>query len=767
MANKSYWENIVSGSELQATKRKRNKPYILEKIPKELRASKEAEGYSFITNYKDNKHIKMKKEKPLSEQFENEVWILLASMGFTHMNKDESFVIPYSESGATQQVDVFATDGEIALIIECKSAEKAGTRRDFKKEIEAINGTKGGIIDSIKKQFGRDIVPKFIWATKNLLIGDENRARLKDFDIEIFDENAIEYYSGLAQHLGSASKYQLLGKLFSKKDIKKMDCEVPAIKGQMGGLSYYSFSIEPERLLKIGYVLHRNDANKNLMPTYQRIIKKDRLKKINEFVNKGGYFPNSIVISIDAQKPLQFDRKGGSKDSGAKLGILHLPQKYASAFIVDGQHRLYGYADSKFATSNTIPVIAFENLSKEDQVRLFIDINENQKAVSKNLRNTLNSDLLWYSDKYSERRKALRLRIGERLGEDSESPLFEHIIIGENSKTPVRCVTLDSIEKGLSKGKFLTNFRVDNRPQEGVTGFFDSADETNDYAEKKLYPFLVQAFKHFQDSLPEEWNRGEDNQGILTNNVGVQAFLRIFSDIVEYLSDEKVISTQNDDIKSIISKCTPYFDSIVDFYKAMDSETRAEIKRQLGGNGPVRHWRYLQKAIINRFSQFKPDGYDEWWADNSKTYNNEASEKLQLIEMAVKDKISGFMKKKNGPEWLQQTLSGKAYDELRNKNIKVNDNLIRQGLKEQTLWETADFHTCKIIANIGNNWSSGLDDILTIPSNRNRQMQKSAKIKWLDDLGKIQLGLKNIDYSVSGSDNSYIADIYRWIFEDD
>ena len=67
----------------------------------------------------------------------------------------------------------------------------------------------------------------------------------------------------------------------------------------MGGHKYYSFSIEPERLLKIGYVLHRNEANKNMMPTYQRIIKKKRLTDVQKFINGGGYFPNSLIISID------------------------------------------------------------------------------------------------------------------------------------------------------------------------------------------------------------------------------------------------------------------------------------------------------------------------------------------------------------------------------------------------------------------------------------------------------------------------------------
>lgn len=41
-----------------------------------------------------------------------------------------------------------------------------------------------------------------------------------------------------------------------------------------------------------------NEANKNMMPTYQRLIKKKRLLDVQRFINDGGYFPNSLIISI-------------------------------------------------------------------------------------------------------------------------------------------------------------------------------------------------------------------------------------------------------------------------------------------------------------------------------------------------------------------------------------------------------------------------------------------------------------------------------------
>ncbi len=42
-----------------------------------------------------------------------------------------------------------------------------------------------------------------------------------------------------------------------------------------------------------------------------------------------------------------------------------------------------------------------------------MEINENQKAVSKNLRNTLNADTQWDSDNPNERRDAIKLRVAQ------------------------------------------------------------------------------------------------------------------------------------------------------------------------------------------------------------------------------------------------------------------------------------------------------------------------------------------------------------------
>lgn len=182
----------------------------------------------------------------------------------------------------------------------------------------------------LKKKFPKAKV-KFIWATHNYIMSPTDQEKMRQWDIVHFSDAVINYYYELVKHLGSCARYQLLGNLFANQEIRNMDDKIPAIQGEMGGHKYYSFSIEPERLLKIGYVLHRNEANKNMMPTYQRLIKKNRLSKVRKFINDGGYFPNSLIISIESGgRGLQFDVSGTKVDGAhSKLGVLHLPKNIA------------------------------------------------------------------------------------------------------------------------------------------------------------------------------------------------------------------------------------------------------------------------------------------------------------------------------------------------------------------------------------------------------------------------------------------------------
>jgi DNA sulfur modification protein DndB len=284
-----FFQGLISGSALTKERKLRKKPFIFESIPLALLSEYQQNGWIEHKRFKTK--VRVKKPKPVDVAFEDRVWCVLADMGFDYMNSDRFFKLPYSDDySLTQQVDVVAVDEETILIVECKAAETVNKNRSFKESIEAISGKKEGILNALKNVFpGSKHKVKFIFTTSNYVLPKPDLERLAHFDIIHFEEDEMGYYEDLTTHLGPATKYQLLGNLFEGQKIPALNNKVPAIKGKLGPYTFYSFSIEPERLLKLGYVLHRHKANKELMPTYQRVIKKDRLRAIETFIKQGGF----------------------------------------------------------------------------------------------------------------------------------------------------------------------------------------------------------------------------------------------------------------------------------------------------------------------------------------------------------------------------------------------------------------------------------------------------------------------------------------------
>ncbi|WEV63477.1 DGQHR domain-containing protein [Bifidobacterium sp. ESL0732] len=763
MSNQEFWDNLVAGKDLNRVCRQRSNDYQLLKYSVNDRSMMETQGWDWVKDYGDKKHCQMKKRKLDSEIFENRVWMMLYRMGFQSLNRDQSFNIQYDKGeGNQQQIDVFALDEETALVVECKSTTEEGKRRNFKEEIQSFNSVQPGIRESIKERFGT-VKVKFIFATNNYLLNKEDLERLDKANIAYFDEKTIEDYTKLAKQLGPAAKYQLLGKLFAGRRIQNMASTVPAIRGSMGGHTYYSFSIEPERLLQIGYVLHRNDANSEAMPTYQRMIKKSRLTQLRKFIENKGYFANSIIISLDSKRSLQFDLKAAAKetDSQTSLGILHLPQCYRSAYIIDGQHRLYGYSGTKYAKTNTIPVVAFENMNQEEQVKLFMDINENQKAVPKQLRNTLDADLLYDSPNYQERRKALALRIALKLGDDSDSPLYGRIITGEESNDSKRCVTMDMILKAIKESGFLTEFR-DNKPR-GKVGLFDNADGDNSVAYNALTPFIKGVLNFFAEQLPEEWERGKSNEGLLAMNSGIFALIRISSDVLKIISDRDGSMPLYQKTSVLLERCSPYFKYIVDFYNTMTPQNRQEIKQQYGGNGPIKHWRYLQKAIFDKCPQLTTVEYQEWWEKNSKEYNANSQQYISEISKS----ITGLMHKQ------LVELNGRDDESIvpihvREKYlVKIAKKNEASSTENVSIWDYLNLKDYAEIAISDGHWRDTYSNLLTLPKRENetKKAKKENEVQWMKLLQSISDKLKNPGYSVSKVDYEYIQRIHEWCMQ--
>lgn len=649
--------NLLPQSRIGSEITRRLSPYVKEKIPTARQSEYEADGWVLDKALKNQ--VWMRKVKRHDLAFEDQVWALCARLGFPHLSSDRALRISYGKGdNETKQIDILAADDDVVLVIECKSSEAdPPSTHAFKTEIESIQGYRTGLIAAIRSEFP-DHKVKFVFATNNINISKETLGRIENADIAHLEEEAITYYQELASHLGTAAKFQLLGNLFQGQQITAMDAKVPAIQGKMGGYTYYSFAIEPERLLKIAYVLHRNNANMRWMPTYQRIIKKSRLKKVSQFVSGGGFFPNSLILNIDnGGKKLSFDR--ADKQAGSTtLGILHLPRKYRSVYVIDGQHRLYGFANSQRASTELVPIVAFVDLPGEKQLELFMQINENQQAVPKNLQNTLNADLLWTSSDRKKQANALKLKVAQLLGEQRSSPLRGRVIIGEEQANDRRCISLDALNRGIDRGHFIGEFT-----SSGPKKFGSFYRTSNDDTYGPLTDFLELCFEYLRDELPAQWNIGRGDGGFVFTNAGTEALLRLIGDIVDYLKAAGKMDPREDSPQDVFVQVRGLLVHLIDYISAMTGEDVAQFRGWLGSGGPTRYLRRFESALAEQVEDFQPEGLAEWLIDQEKQFNNESLTMVHDIEAHLKLDIRRRLEDKFGANWFKDGVPKNVYQE--------------------------------------------------------------------------------------------------------
>ena len=280
---------LISGDEIQSTLRKRRQRLNFITVRKGTEDVYFKDGWEI--SRRNKRTSRLSKPKPIGDALEDEIWCIMARMGFSEMSADNQFKIPLdikNDSVPPKQIDVFAKDDEAIILVECKSSEEP-KKRSFQKDINEIQGIREKIIKSIRKHYGRDKKLKVGWifATRNVTWSKPDIERTKDASILVLSDMNIDYYDNLTSHIGKAAKYQLMADLFGKQKIPELDIVVPAIKGSIGNTEFYTFNIEPSKLLKIAFISHRAKMDKGTVASYQRMLKKGRLKSIRQYIEDG------------------------------------------------------------------------------------------------------------------------------------------------------------------------------------------------------------------------------------------------------------------------------------------------------------------------------------------------------------------------------------------------------------------------------------------------------------------------------------------------
>ena len=235
-----------------------------------------------------------------------------------------------------------------------------------------------------------------------------------------------------------------------------------------------------------------------------------------KFIQDGGYFANSLILNFKVA--VRFDPAGPKTTDGTTMGTLYLPSDYKSTWVIDGQHRLYGYAElGDDNPAHRIPVIAFDRMNDGEEGRLFKTINSEQKKVPAALLDELKGEQDLHSEDWKRQTRAIAARIVDQLRSEVGGPLDDRFKSPDMPEGPDRPLTLTQIVNAIVSSGLIG--RQNNNPKKIVQGAFsgDTPGRTIETAVSVLSDY----FDLIRQANPLRWDAGR--AGLLCTNVAVEA----------------------------------------------------------------------------------------------------------------------------------------------------------------------------------------------------------------------------------------------------
>lgn len=299
-----------------------------------------------------------------------------------------------------------------------------------------------------------------------------------------------------------------------EKEIQKGMIKCPVIKGKVLGVKVYRGYLNLADLSNISKA-DIYDAINNPQGT-QRDLSPTHAKEAYEYVKNAelGFWPEVFLCarnnSIITYTPVS--------DEYPEIGVLDfdVDKIIASKAIlisrVDGNHRLH-YGNSTEKGFNKIEkdvsfCIAYD-LTKEEEIKLFKDINKNQKPMNTSHLDGIDVRL---SPEEELKRRQPELYIARKLGSDVESPFYQRIYDG--GKKPVG---VDIPLRGIKTGLIYMFSRSTQLPRLNDTD--------------AQYKVIRNYFIAIKKWIPDSWSRPKDFLAI--RGVGLWALCYLGAQVID------------------------------------------------------------------------------------------------------------------------------------------------------------------------------------------------------------------------------------------
>lgn len=634
------------------------------------------DGWQLVKRNKTS--VRLQRPKPTDRQLEDDIWSLFFRMGFKELNADRAFYLT-AKDGSRRQLDVFAKDDETVFIVECTHSRENGTK-SVKQLIDKIEALRNDLVMAVHGTFGKDprLKVKIAIATRNVDVRQADRDRAEQAGIPIITDADLQYFTKLTSILKTAARFQFLGRYLKGEKVEGLRTRVPATRGRVGKSTFYSFLLSPHDLLRIAYISHMAKSSNDDLDTYQRMVKPTRLKSIGAYLDKGGTFPTNIVVNMKMES-LNFDVQDTFGETAT--GMLDLPGQYGCAWVIDGQHRLYGYAyagrDAE-EDHSVVSVLAYQNLPIREEIEMFVDINTQQVKVQRNLVNEIISSLNINDEDPRKRLDAMCARIVLRLDQEKASPVHERILTVGQQKNNFQCLTLTSLADGIEGNNLLGNIHrtpgkkgVANLQAGPLGDLSDDSARMMDKATKALSAY----FAIFADGVPEHWALGDAKGGYLCTNLGLRALLVLLRKLILFVERDgtRCVTMEADDIVALVK---PYARHVVDYFRDASPMDVARFRARGSSLASVDQNALQMMAIImSAEPKFDLPEVKQYIESQDAAGTRQARVMIDEINQILFDDVLTTLKAKFGEErdawWLSGVPKGIRIEADRNYN---NDN---------------------------------------------------------------------------------------------
>jgi len=436
--------------------------------------------------------------------------------------------------------------------------------------LSKLEETKSILNSLVRQEFGNKKLLLLFAIKDKRDLNDTIQKRASNAGIRIIDEREIDYYLKLSKEAGIGIFYQFFS-VIAPSLLAVDNRDVLAIKVKEGKRTKYIFSINPQELLERAFVSHRelNSPEQSLIG-YQRMLRKKKLKEIAEYIKLNDGFPSPIIVSLKGEvfKPLPKDKdKHHEQHEDIEFGTLCLPAKPRTIYVVDGQHRLYGYTLLERDSKYYINVIAYKGLRGVDEGTMFVDINLKQTKVPSQLLWELYPDILSPSE--DDYHKAVISRAVEEIATSpSAKGKIEHISSGAKGDIsfPTLCSEIERV--GLVT--------------RGGAGIIGGIIGNNWDDQTKRLTIILGAFFDVIESFEDSYH--DVNRRFFLQNTGIVPLIRILGKTCKEIQSEQP-SLLRSGKQKISDALNPYLNILYEYYGKKNPDELDKLKKRVGGSG--------------------------------------------------------------------------------------------------------------------------------------------------------------------------------------